>query len=173
MKKNIKRAITLILSVIMVIMCFPQIAFANDTENEYKNIGNEGQAYSTDVSYTMPDIYTVAIPTEIVVGGETEIYIVDNNIQEGKTVTVSLEGLNEDGLIELSNEYVPEEKVIAYFNVGEYREMAHNGSVIGTFDLNTDINNTEFIIESVVDYSNSSHKAGRYTGTIGFSVICE
>lgn len=173
MKKTFKKMLALVLTVMMVLSCTTLTAFAD--EINYDGVYGSGMGYDTydtTVNYVQPDNYIVAVPMEMSVYDEADVYVVENNIDEQKDIIVSIVNLDEDGGFNLYNVYDNEETVRALVTLNETQFPTDGKLDIAIFDaFSTEDDKVPF--GTILDVqSGVTPKAGQYTGTLTFAVSC-
>ena len=174
MKKTIKKMLALVLTVMIVFTCTTTTAFAADIN--YDGVYGSGMGYDTydtTVNYVQPDNYIVAVPMEMNVYDEADVYVVENNIDEQKNITVSIVNLDEEAGFNLYNVYNNEQTVRALVTLNETKFPTDGKLDVVTFDAFATEDDKVSFITQLDTQSGVTPKAGQYTGTLTFAVTCE
>ena len=122
------------------------------------------------LNYTAPNTYIINIPMELEVGVASTITVDEINVADGEKVSIYVEGL-EDGYAILQHE-TDYQSSAAVTITANGAEMNTSNNLVGWFS-GMDNSATDWEINSYLTMMRGNAKAGKYSGTIYFSMRSE
>jgi len=126
----------------------------------------EGQQADMEVTYTVDGTYTISIPESIVAGNSFSIRATEMNIADGKQVDVTVDNIQSNGSIQITNTSDNTSTLDVYF----YDEN-HNSIANHLASFTNESQGQEKTFTSEVSLGGES-KAGTYSGVLMFSIFC-
>ena len=157
-----KKIFALILAVVLIASLSATVFAADNTIN----YSSSSQTSGVDVSYDVQPNFTVTIPGSVSLGGTVTVSTDKVVVEYGKTVNVKLTGTSDTGnAFKLKT---PEGAEITY-TVMNGDDVVNVGTTVLSVTPESDITSTQlrFIAPTSITY------AGKYTGTVTFTIVVE